>query len=201
MENINELIVGFCGGTISATIILIFLNIIINKTIEKGIDTVFEKNLEKYRNKIQRSTSAFEIILNKELDFYANIDSIISEMIVLIQDLSDVTLNTHNYDNNTRHSKLKEYFMIYLDTIPKLKHLLLLNQSYIPMSISDSATKIVTELQNNMTYFGDIISSLAENQEPTNDINEANNIKDTVLMQIAVLNSEIQKRLKELCDT
>ena len=35
MENINELIVGFCGGTVSATIILIFLNIIINKTIEK----------------------------------------------------------------------------------------------------------------------------------------------------------------------
>ncbi len=58
-----------------------------------------------------------------------------------------------------------------------------------------------TSLLVNQIEYVAVISSLAENQEPTNDINEANNIKDTVLMQIAVINSEIQKRLKELCDT
>ena len=65
-EWLIDLIVAIGGGTVVLVgILTIFKNLFI-KLFETGIESSFEKNLEKYRNKLSRSTKAYEILLEKE---------------------------------------------------------------------------------------------------------------------------------------
>lgn len=69
---------------------------------------LLSKNLEKYKNKLQRSTTAYEILLDKELSFYTNTDPILAELIILIQDLANEVQNKHNLNREERFTNFKK---------------------------------------------------------------------------------------------
>ena len=54
------------SATIEAAFIIPFYYI--GNFFEKGIDTAFDKKLEKYRNRVTRATTAYDLLLEKEKD-------------------------------------------------------------------------------------------------------------------------------------
>ena len=57
------------GGVVLVGILTVFKNIFI-KLVDTGLETSFSKSLEKYRNKLMRTTKAYEILLDREMQFY-----------------------------------------------------------------------------------------------------------------------------------
>ena len=66
-EWLGSLFTAIGGGTVVLVgILTIFKNLII-KLFETGIESSFEKNLEKLKNNLEGSTRAYEIILDREM--------------------------------------------------------------------------------------------------------------------------------------
>ena len=42
-----------------------------------------QKNIEKYKEQLSRSSRSYDMILNKEMDFYEKVDSIFAELVPL----------------------------------------------------------------------------------------------------------------------
>lgn len=60
-EWLKDLLVAVGGGSVVLVgILTIFKNLFL-KLFETGIEASFEKNLEKYKNRLSRSTKAYEI--------------------------------------------------------------------------------------------------------------------------------------------
>ena len=73
-EWLKDLLVAIGGGSVVLIGILTIFKQLFLKLFETGIEVSFEKNMEKYRNKLSRSTKAYEILLDKELGFYNVLD-------------------------------------------------------------------------------------------------------------------------------
>lgn len=58
-------------------VLTIFKGLLI-KLLETGIKSSFEKNLETIRNKLERSTKAYEILLEREMRFYEKLEPILA---------------------------------------------------------------------------------------------------------------------------
>lgn len=77
------------GGTISVVGIFTIFKNMISTIFEKALANVFEKDLEKYRNNFLRSNKAYEMLLEKELQFYTTIDPHLAKLIPLMHDFVD----------------------------------------------------------------------------------------------------------------
>ena len=65
-EWLESLIVAIGGGTVVLIGVLTIFKGLLIKLFEIGIESSLEKNLEKFKNKLERSTKAYEILLNRE---------------------------------------------------------------------------------------------------------------------------------------
>ena len=86
-EWLENLLTAIGGGTVVLVGILTIFKGLLIKLFETGIESSFEKNLEKFRNKLERSTKAYEILLEREMRFYEKLEPIIAELVPLEHDL------------------------------------------------------------------------------------------------------------------
>ena len=86
-EWLEHLLTAVGGGTVVLVGILTIFKGLIVKLFETGIESSFEKNLEKFRNKLERSTKAYEILLEREMRFYEKLEPITAELVPLEHDL------------------------------------------------------------------------------------------------------------------
>ena len=86
-EVLKELIAAVGGGAVVLVGVLTIFKKLFLKLFETGIESTFEKELEKYRNKLSRADRAFEILLNREMHYYEKIKPIFAEIVPLEHDL------------------------------------------------------------------------------------------------------------------
>ena len=196
-EWIIDILVAIGGGSVVLIGILTIFKQLFIKSFESGIETVFQKNMEKYRDKLSRSTRAYEMILDKEMKFYEKTDSIFAELVPLAHDIKRCL----DKEERLKSEKYSQYFWIHLkqysDLYDKLKTEILIHQAYIPEKISLSYTALSKTMYDDVIYLLDIGKSVFENG---NDIDEKiiQERFDNFLSILVIPSALVKERLQEL---
>lgn len=198
MDILKDVLVAIGGGTVALIgVLTIFKNLFL-KVMEKGIDITFDKKIEKYKNVLTRTTTAYEILLNKELDFYAKVDPLYAELVVLVQDLVYYSNYENDIDEIRRKEQYKKHVIRYLELIKEIKNESLIYQSYIPSKIFNATTEIIKTMQNDMAHWCEIAKIMYDESDGINDIKKSEEFCQNTLMLIAMCETFTKNRLKEL---
>lgn len=200
MEILEKILIAIGGGaTVLVAVLTIFKSIFL-KVFDKAIDTIFDKNIEKYRNKLSRTTTAYELLLKKELDFYERLDSHMATLVPLVQDLMYYAKGYEEFEQSAQCEKYRESLLIYLNMIPKLKNDDVLYQPYIPQNVWASVASLIGEMQKELEFWKETAKSLFGLNEIPVNVQKAEEISNSVLMQIAIVEIGMKKRLTELSE-
>ncbi|MBE7080076.1 MAG: hypothetical protein E7371_02415 [Clostridiales bacterium] len=197
-EWIKNLLVAIGGGSVVLIGILTIFKQLFLKLFEMGIESSFEKHMEKYKNKLSRSTTAYEILLNKELGFYNALDPYFATLVPLVQDLVYDSDMTKEMELSFRQSHYKENLLKYLEVIPNLKNDIVLYQSYVPTQIFSECSNLVKLLQQDLEYWSTVGKIIFEQIPEAINHNKAKEISTALLFKIAQIEGIIKKRLTEL---
>lgn len=200
MEILEKLLIAMGGG---ATAIIAFLTIFKSmffKVFDKAINTTFDKNFEKYRNKLSRRTTAYEILLKKEFDFYERLDIYLATLVPLVQDLVYYMKCDETYDQSKQYENYRKELITYLEIIPKFKNDCILYQSYIPEDLWIEVTSLISEMQKELKFWGETAKSLFSLEEQDININKAEEISFSILNQISKLEFSVKNRLIKLSE-
>lgn len=74
LEWVRGFVIALGGGTVVLIGMLTICKGLFIKFFESEIESSFEKSLERFKNKMERSTRAYEILLDREMRFYERIE-------------------------------------------------------------------------------------------------------------------------------
>lgn len=199
-EWLNDLIVAIGGGTIVLVgILTIFKNLFI-KLFETGIEASFEKNLEKYRNKLSRSTKAYEILLEKEFGYYNSLDPHLAILVPLVQDLVYYSDMSKEMELAFRQTRYKENLLKFIEMIPKIKNDVVLFQPYVPIQIFDRVSNLIGAMQHDLSVWSYAGKVIFGKNEGAIDLKKEEEISDIILLHVAAIESGIKSRLDQLIE-
>ena len=199
-EWLESLIAAVGGGTVVLVGVLTIFKGLLIKLFETGMETSFEKSLEKYRNKLSRSTKAFEILLEKEFEYYSSLDPHLATLVPLVQDLVYYSDMSNEMELSFRQTHYKEDVLQYLKIIPEIKNNSVLYQPYIPVQIFAEVSHLLGVMQNNMDFWNYAGNVIFQESEEAIDLKKAREISDSILLHIADIEVAIKKRLTELSE-
>ena len=200
MDLLKDFLVAVGGGVTALIALLTIFKSMFMKFFEKGIDTAFDKKLEKYRNRLTRATTAYDLLLEKEMGYYTKIDVLFAELIVLVQDLVYESTKKDEGKSDDQRTRYKEHILRFLEMIIEIKNLDLVHQAYIPSDIFSAGTSVIMSMQDNVEHWQQVGLILFEQADGKIDIEKSEKIKDEILMNIACVETLIKKRLKELSE-
>lgn len=199
-EFINNIILVFGGGAaVLVGAFTIFKDLII-KYLEGSIESTFNKKMEQYRNSLYRSTKAYEIILNRELQYYEQLNLHLAELIPLVQDLV-YYLKPNEYKNQIEQFEAyKKMYLRYLDLLLLLKNESLIFHLYTTKEIFQEVTSVIIQMQDDKHFWSE--QGLLLNDKESLEINfeECECQKDTLLRLIASVQVAVFKRLKDISE-
>ena len=200
-EWLKDLIIAIGGGATATISILLIVKSLLSKIIDKTIETSFEKSTIKFTNKLERSTKAYEMLLNKEFEFYEKLDPYMATLVPLVQDL-EFWLQKHEEEktDNTK-ANYKECLLKYLEAIPNLKNDSILYQPYIPVEVFNYVTSLIAHMQDNMKMLGNYGEIIFEKKEGNLDIDKMKVFVGEELKFIALIETVIKARLIELTES
>lgn len=197
-EWLSNLLIAVGGGSVVLLgILTVFKNLLI-KLFETGIESSFERSLHKFKNNLERTTRAYEILLGREMRFYEKIEPIMAELIPLSQDLVFYVKREEEIEHAHRCESFRTSFLRYCELIKLLKNESLTHQAYIPLEILNAFSGIVAQMQQNMHFWFDMGKFLFSGEYDKIDTKRGENITDTLLKKIAMAEALIKKRLMQL---
>ena len=195
---LRELLIAAGGGTIVLVgVLTVFKNLFL-KFFETGIESTFEKSIEKYKNKLTRSSKAYEILLDREMRFYERIESTVAELIPLTQDLPFYLKPTELIARKESCEIFREHMIKCIKICKTLKNETLIHQVYIPESVFLAFSIVVKQVQDNMPYWYDMNTLLFNGEYEKIDYDKGEHIVDDLLMKIETAEVAVKKRLEEL---
>lgn len=197
-EWLESLLVAIGGGTVVLVGVLTIFKGLLVKLFETGIEASFEKNLEKFKNHLDRSTRAYEILLDREMRFYEKLEPITAELVPLEHDLLYYLKYDEDADRERQCEAFREHFKRYCELIKDLKNENLIHQSYIPQEVFNAFTSVVKQMQDDMPLWFDMAKFLFAGEYDKIDYGKCETTIDTLLMQLAFAETMVRKRLKQL---
>lgn len=197
-EWLQNILLSVGGGTVVLVGVLTIFKQLFLKLFEAGLKNSFEKNLESYKNKLTRTTKAYEVLLDREMKFYENIDLLIAELIPLMQDLPYYLTENNDADRMFKCEKYKNVSIRYCEMIKKIKNEILTYQVYIPKCILDATLAVVKEMQNQLYFWRGMAVELFNNNYENIENKKADEYSNMVLSAVIHTEMTIQKRLEEL---
>lgn len=197
-EWLENLLAAIGGGTVVLVGILTIFKGLLIKLFETGIESSFEKNLEKFRNKLERSTKAYEILLEREMRFYEKLEPIIAELVPLEHDLLYYLKYDETADREKQCEAFREHFKRYCEIVKDLKNENIIHQSYIPQDVFTAYTKVVVQMQDDMHLWFDMAKLLFAGEYDKIDYGKCKVTVDTFLMHLALAETMVRNRLKQL---
>lgn len=197
-EWLESLLVAIGGGTVVLAGALTIFKGLLVKLFETGIETSFEKNLEKFKNHLDRTTRAYEILMNREMRFYEKLEPITAELVPLVHDLLYCLKYDEDANREGQCEEFKEHFKRYCELIKDLKNENLIHQSYIPQEVFNAFTSVVKQMQDDMPLWFDMAKFLFAGEYDKIDYEKCETTMDTLLMQLAFSETMVRKRLKQL---
>lgn len=197
-EWIKDLLVAIGGGSVVLVgILTIFKNLFL-KLFETGIEASFEKSLEKYKNRLSRSTKAYEILLEREMRFYERIEPIFAELVPLAHDLLYYMTRDEEVERKIECEEFRINFGRYTCLIKELKNETLIHQSYIPQSVFTTSVAVVKQMQDDLNYWYDMAKLLFAGDYEKIDYDNGEKAVDRLLLRLTAAEVAIKKRLEEL---
>ncbi|WP_314255834.1 hypothetical protein [Granulicatella elegans] len=170
----------------------------LEKTIDNGIKSSFEKSMEIFKNNLYRATRAYEILLGREMRFYEKVDSLIAELIPLEQDLLYYLKNNMIENVDIQREKFMEIFKRYGELIISLKNEILIHQLYVPEEIMSNFIDLVKQMQEDAKIWNEMGRLLIEGKEPDINYQICEKIVDRILLKIAISQNGVYGQLKNL---
>ncbi len=151
-EWLESVLAAFGGGTVVLVGMMTIFKGLFIKFFESSIESSFEKNIEKFKNKLERSTRAYEILLEREMRFYDHIDPIIAQLIPVLRDLEDSSRHDPTSNREEQYNAFRKYFLQYCEILKQLKNEALLHQAYLSIDIFTAVTDVVKLMQDGLLY-------------------------------------------------
>ena len=200
LEYIKTFIVAIGGGTVALIGLLTIFKGLFLKLFESMIESSFEKSLAKFKNRLERSTKAYEILLDREMRFYERIEPIVAELVPISHDLLYYLKHTEGENREKECETFREYFKKYGELIKKLKSETLLHQSYIPAEMFDAFTEVVSTMQEDIHYWFEMAEFLFANEYDKIDYKTGEAKVEALLKCLATAEMSVKTRLKQLCE-
>ena len=197
-EWLESLLTAIGGGTVVLVGVLTIFKGLLIKLFETGIESSFEKNLEKFRNKLERSTKAYEILLEREMRFYEKLEPITAELVPLEHDLLYYLKYDEREDREKQCEKFRELFRRYRELAMELKHENLIHQSYTSQEVINAYTSVIKQMQDDIPLWFDMSKLLFAGEYDRIEYERCEVAVDTFLMQLAFAETMVRKRLKQL---
>ena len=197
-EWLKSVLAAVGGGTVVLVGVFTVFKGLLIKFFETGIESSFEKNLEKFKNKLDRSTRAYEILLDREMRFYEKVEPITAELVPLEHDLLYHLKYNYDADREKQCEAFRNHLKRYCELIKDLKNEHLVHQSYIPQEVFDSYTVVVKQMQDDLSLWGDMGKLLFEGKYDKIDYKKCEATVDKLLMYLALAGTMVRSRLKQL---
>lgn len=197
-EWLKSLLAAVGGGTVVLVGVCTIFKGLLVKLFETGIESSFEKNLEKFKNKLERSTRAYEILLDREMRFYERLETITAELVPLAHDLRYYLEHHEDAERETECEKFRECFKRYSELIITLKNENLIHQSYVPQEVFNAFTAVVKQMQDDLPWWFNMAELLFAGEYDKIDYEKSEKVVDALLMRLAVAETMVRKRLKQL---
>ena len=195
MEFLNDVLIAAGGGiVVTLGIFTIFKNMALN-VFEKSVGTAFEKRIESFRNELNRSTIAYEMLLDREMSYYKSVEPLYAELIVNVQDL---VFWFEQIKEEKHVDVLKSVSIRYLELIKELKNESLKYHTYVPKLIFKTSTDVISTMQSNIDFWSRNVILAFDGKYNELDLDTANKISDDILAKIAIVETNIRERLLEL---
>lgn len=197
-EWVESILAAIGGGTVVLVGVLTIFKRLLIKLFETGIESSFEKNLAKFKNKLERSTRAYEMLLDREMRFYEKLEPITAELVPLVHDLRYFLEHHEGAERETECEKFREHFKRYGELIITLKNENLVHQSYIPQDIFHAFAAVVKQMQDDMHWWFDMAKLLFAGEYDKIDYEKSEETVDALLIQLAYSEMLVRKRLSQL---
>lgn len=197
-EFFESLIISIGGGAVALIGGLTIFKSLLIKLFETGLESSFEKNIEKFRNKLERTTRAYEILLDREMRFYEKIEPIIAELVPLEYDLHYYLQYHEGTEPKQEYERLRDHIKKYAELIKTLKNENLVHQSYIPLGVFSAFASVIKQMQDDLSYWVDMAKLVCSGEYEKIDYKKSEKIVDNFLRKLAVANTQVRVRLNEL---
>lgn len=197
-EWLQSLLAAVGGGTVVLVGIFTIFKGILLKLFETGIESSFQTSFEKFKNNLERSTKAYEILLAREMRFYEKLEPITSELIPLEHDLLYYLKYDKRLDKKAQREDFRENFNRYCELTIELKNEILIHQSYIPQEVFSAYAAVVKQMQDDMPLWSDMAKLLFEDEYDKIDYQKCESAIDILLKLLALAETMVRKRLKTL---
>lgn len=197
-EWLQSLLAAVGGGTVVLVGIFTIFKGVLLKLFETGIESSFQTSFEKFKNNLERSTKAYEILLAREMRFYEKLEPITSELIPLEHDLLYYLKYDKRLDKKAQREDFRENFNRYCELTKELKNEILIHQSYIPQEVFSAYAAVVKQMQDDMPLWSDMAKLLFEDEYDKIDYQKCESAIDILLKLLALAESMVRKRLKTL---
>lgn len=196
MEFFKSLLEIVGGATVIVTATLVFCKSIIEKVIQTQIEKSANKELEIAKSNLSRRMSAYEILLQKEIDYYQSIDKIYAELIVDVHDFKFYSIESSDIDSKVKNEQIKDISLRTLQSIKDLKNLNLVYQIYVPTEIFSITGNVIESIQDNCELIRETAVKIFEQKEC--DEERINKFVKEILGAVAMANAFIRNRLEQL---
>ena len=186
------------GGTLVLVGALTICKNLIVKLFETGIESSFEKSLEKFKNQLDRSTRAYEILLEREMRFYERMEPITATLVPLSHDFSYLIGNRSDIEYLELCEAFKKSIRKYGETLKELKSVALTHQTYIPNDIFSAASLIVAQMQEDILFWVETWKLLSAGKQDEISFDEVDQKREQLVGLIGQLNERIKDRLDQL---
>jgi hypothetical protein len=197
-EWLQSLLAAVGGGTVVLVGIFTIFKGVLLKLFETGIESSFQTSFEKFKNNLERSTKAYEILLAREMRFYEKLEPITSELIPLEHDLLYYLKYDKRLDKKAQREDFRENFNRYCELTIELKNEILIHQSYIPQEVFSAYAAVVKQMQDDMPLWSDMAKLLFEDEYDKIDYQKCESAIDILLKLLALAETMVRKRLKTL---
>ncbi len=197
-EWLGNLLAAIGGGTVVLIGVLTIFKGLLIKLFETGIESSFEKNLETFKNKLHRSTKAYEILLDREMRFYEKLDPITAELVPLEHDLLYYLREGEDEDREAKCEAFREVFKRYCELTKELKNTNLMHQSYIPQEVFDAFTSVVKQMQDDIHLWFDMAKLLFAGEYGKINYEKCETAVDVFFIKLALAETNVRQRLSQL---
>lgn len=189
MEDLKYIIDSYGSKTAVLFLSIIGFIYLIKLIVEKIFDNYILKKKKKeiieYENAIQRSTIAYKLLLEKELEFYEKYFDYASE---LVTDIQDIEYNYLKFNKKL----LKKYILKVLEVIPKLKKDAIVYEAYYDSKIRKAIISLIKVLQDDFAHkIEKIMAKEVKNEK-------VKMLCDDVLKKLALISSLIYLREEKM---
>lgn len=155
--NVNkwiENIVNWFGNAVVLIVLMPFFKGILKHFFETIIKSVYEKNLEQFKDNLYRGTRAYELLLDREMKFYDEIHEDMVELARLQYELR-VSLDRDSKLNTSIDEFIQQYKK-YTELFISIKNKVLVNRLYIPKEIIESFLEFIRQIEINHKFWFEI---------------------------------------------